>query len=163
MGRGASAVADCFESMRAGRLSWLGTMDVSPGETATGSRAVLLATWLLIRQPAEERRALHCETRVPAPRSAQKHLARMGNDPTQTVRYITLRQNLRRPPNTPTAEDHAQRIYHHRWFVQPHKVKQFYPSTGERKEIWRGPYLVVPAGCEEAPIIGGDRVNVLRR
>ncbi|MFF0055637.1 hypothetical protein ACFYRI_14730 [Streptomyces microflavus] len=123
----------------------------------------LLATWLLIRQPADARKALHDIEEVPAPRSAQKHIARGGGDPTRTVRYVTLRQSLRPTNDSNAGSGHAGKIYKHRWFVRPHRANQYYPSAGEHRKIWRGPYLVVPAGCEDAPILGGDRVNVLRR
>lgn len=152
-----------FEDMRAGKLTWLGTMDVTGGEDVSGMRGVLLATWLLIRQPAEHRQAVHEVEEVPASRAAQKRIARGGGDPTRPVRYVTLRQTLRREPGDPDSGDHIQRVYQHRWFVRPHPTQQYYPSTGEHKKIWRGPYLVVPAGCEGAPILGGERVNVLRR
>ncbi|MFE2911385.1 hypothetical protein [Kitasatospora indigofera] len=125
---------------------------------------VLLATWLLIRQPADAHKALHHIEEVPAPRNAQRRILRGGGDPTRTVRYVTLRQSLRRPDEkTPGGPEHADRVYRHRWFVRPHRVEQYYPSTNEHRRIWRGPYLVTPAGTEHAPILGTDRVNVLRR
>lgn len=121
----------------------------------------LLATWLLIRQPVETRRGLHQVDEVAASKGDQKRISRRGGDPTRTVRYVTLRQALRRDPGD--TGDHAGRIYRHRWFVTPHRVNQYYPSTGEHRRQWRGPHLVTPAGCENAPILGADRVHVLRR
>lgn len=142
---------------------WTSTEDTDPGSHTV--LRTLLATWLLIRQPSDARKALHHTEEIPAPRSAQKQIRRGGGDPTRTVRYITLRQTLRRPDDTGagSGREHAGKIYHHRWFVSPHRTNQYYPSTGEHQRIWRGPYLVVPAGCENAPILGGERVNVLRR
>lgn len=136
-------------------------------EDAENSHKVLrtlLATWLLIRQPSDARKALHEVEEVAAPKSVQKRIARGAGDPTRTVRYVTLRKSLR--PGTGEGSggrEHAQKVYRHRWFVRPHRARQFYPSKGEHQTIWRGPYLVVPAGCEDAPILGGERVNVLRR
>lgn len=123
----------------------------------------LLATWILIGQPAEARRSLHEAEDVAASRAAQKRVRRAGGDPTRTVRYITLRQSLRPRGADEQAGDHAGRIYRHRWFVRAHRTRQYYPSQDEYRTIWRGPYLVAPRGCEDAPILGGERVNVLRR
>ena len=141
---------------------WSSTEDVDPDSHRV--LRTLLATWLLIREPADGRRAIHeAEEMVPS-RATQKRIVRGGGDPTRTIRYVTLRQTLRRPDDSQLGDgDHAGRIYRHRWFVRPHRANQFYPSTGEHQRIWRGPYLVVPAGCEGAPILGGERVNVLRR
>jgi hypothetical protein len=63
------------------------------------------------------------------------------------------------------ARDTAGRIYRHQWFVRPHR--RTYPDrddpTGYSRK-WVGPYLVTPAGCEDAPILGRERiVSVLRR
>lgn len=75
---------------------------------------------------------------------------------------MTLRQTLRRTDESRSG-GRDSKLYRHRWFVRPHRTNQYYPSTGEHQKIWRGPYLVIPDGCENAPILGGDRVNVLRR
>ncbi|MTE20228.1 hypothetical protein F0L17_14145 [Streptomyces sp. TRM43335] len=123
----------------------------------------LLATFILIRQPVEARRSLHEVEDVLPSRASQKRIRRAGGDPTQAVRYVTLRQSLRPEGGGHDAGEHARRIYRHRWFVKAHRARQYYPSRGEHQTIWRGPYLVVPAGCEDAPILGGERVNVLRR
>lgn len=136
-----------------------GRLDLGGGEEATRT---LLATMILINQPVEERRSLHEVEDVRAARSAQKYIRRLGSDPTQTVRTVTLRQSLR-PGREESSGGQAARIYRHRWFVKAHRTRQYYPSRGEHQTIWRGPYLVVPPGCEDAPLLGGDRVNVLRR
>lgn len=125
----------------------------------------LLATWLLLRQPVARRGSVHESTEVTPSKAGRKQLARRGADPTRAVRYVTLRQPPRTPEDTDTSasNDGAQRVYHHRWFVRPHRVDQYYPSTDEHQRIWRGPYLVTPPGTEHAPILGADRVHVLRR
>lgn len=123
----------------------------------------LLATWILIRQPVDQRRSLHEVTEVAAPRSAQKRIRRAGGDPTALVRLVTLRQSLRPAKGAVDDTDHAQRLYRHRWWVGAHRMRQYFPSRGEHEVVWRGPYLATPAGCENAPILGSERVNVLRR
>lgn len=141
---------------------WTATED-----TDTASHQVLrtlLATWLLIRQPSDARKAIHETEEVTASKAAQKIMRREGGDPTRTVSYMTLRRTLRPGSDSESGDSsHAHRIYRHRWFVRPHRANQYYPSSGEHQRIWRGPYLVVPDGCEQAPILGGERVNVLRR
>ena len=165
-----------LDQMRAGRLAFLSSIpfpahqkgaettsiEVDTPPDIEGMLGILLATWLLIRQPADQRRALHQVEEVRAPRAGQKRIRRAGGDPLAPVRCITLRQSLR-PTGYEPVEGHAGRVYRHRWFVKPHPVQQYYPSEGEHRRIWRGPYLVVPPGCEDAPILGGERVNVLRR
>lgn len=144
---------------------WSATEDTDPGSHQV--LRTLLATWLLLRQPAAGRKPLHQIEQVPAPRSAQKRIARGGGDPTRTVQYVTLRRAVRREETDaagpgPGPGEHT-RVYQHRWFVAPHRVNQYYPSTGQHERRWRGPYLCTPAGCESAPILGGERVHVLRR
>lgn len=52
------------------------------------------------------------------------------------------------------------RKYRHRWVVRMHKVRQWYPSEGRHKVIWRGPYI---AGPEGAPLLAGEKVQALVR
>lgn len=124
-----------------------------------------LATLLLISQPVDARRPLHEVEDVSPSRASQKRIQRAGGDPTQAVRYVTLRQSIRPSDESdPDGGGHARRIYRHRWFVKPHR--RTYPDQSDptgRSRRWVGPYMVVPAGCEDAPILGGERVNVLRR
>lgn len=137
-----------------------GKLDFGSHEETTRT---LLATLILINQPVEARRSLHEVENVLPSRASQKRISRAGGDPMQPVRTVTLRQALRTSEPGGGSEEHARRIYRHRWFVKAHRARQYYPSRGEHQTIWRGPYLVAPAGCEDAPILGGDRVNVLRR
>ncbi len=53
----------------------------------------------------------------------------------------------------------GERVYHHRWPVRMHKVRQWYPSLGEHKIIWRGPYVKGPAG---APMLVTEKVYSVR-
>ncbi|MGW2649754.1 hypothetical protein ACWC2T_33810 [Streptomyces sp. NPDC001393] len=99
--------------------------------------------------------------------SASGRLRRVGaQHPDAPVCYITLRQSVRpAPEDGHGARETAGRIYRHQWFVRPHR--HTYPDatdpTGYSRK-WVGPYLVTPAGCEDAPVLGRERVvSVLRR
>jgi hypothetical protein len=52
------------------------------------------------------------------------------------VRVIRLTVPSPRPTDT---EVEAKRMYHHRWPVRMHKVKQWYPSLQEHRVIRRAP------------------------
>lgn len=127
---------------------------------------MLLATWLIIRQPAS-RRSLHDVERVGASKASARRIERASGDPTRTVDYVTLRRY--EPPTgaatgaRPVPGEETGRTYSVRWWVSPHRITRHWPSTGESKRVWRGPYLATPQGCETAPIQGEDRVYVLRR
>lgn len=113
------------------------------------------------------RRGLWQSEEVRPAAAARKRLRRAGAErPDAPVRYIALRQSIRpAPENDGGARDTAGRVYRHQWFVRPHRrtyPDQDDPSGYFRK--WVGPYLVTPAGCEDAPILGRERVvSVLRR
>lgn len=127
---------------------------------------MLLATWLVIRQPAS-RRSLHEVERVSAPRASARRIERAGGDPTRTVDYVTLRRYA--PPTgaatgaRTVSGDGTGRAYSVRWWVSPHRITRHWPSSGESRRVWRGPYMAIPEGCETAPIQGEERVYVLRR
>jgi hypothetical protein len=57
------------------------------------------------------------------------------------VRVIRLAAPSPRPSD-PVGE--MKRVYHHRWPVRMHKVRQWYPSRQEHRVIWRGPYIKGP-------------------
>ncbi|MEU0103658.1 hypothetical protein [Streptomyces sp. NPDC006267] len=127
----------------------------------------VIRTLLLIRQPADARRALWQAEQVRSDAAARKRLRRAGAEhPDAPVRYITLRQSIRPVPDDDHgAQDTASRVYRHQRFVRPHR--RTYPDqddpTGYSRK-WVGPYLVTPTGCEDAPVLGRERVvNVLRR
>ncbi|MEU5397367.1 hypothetical protein [Streptomyces tibetensis] len=52
----------------------------------------------------------------------------------------------------------TKRVYHHRWPVRMHKVRQWYPSRQEHRVIWRGPYIKGPA---DAPLMMGEKVYLV--
>ena len=67
------------------------------------------------------------------------------------MRVVQLGAPRRRPGETaPTG-----RAYHHRWPVRMHKVRQWHPSLGEHRIIWRGPYIKGPA---DAPLLMTEKV-----
>jgi hypothetical protein len=71
------------------------------------------------------------------------------------VRVIRLAAPSPRPSD-PVGE--TKRLYHHRWPVRMHKVRQWYPSRQEHRVIWRGPYIKGPAG---APLMMGEKAYLV--
>ncbi|MFD4661413.1 hypothetical protein ACFWP2_38035 [Kitasatospora sp. NPDC058444] len=53
----------------------------------------------------------------------------------------------------------GHRVYHHRFPVRMHKVRQWYPSQGVHRIIWRGPYIKGPAG---APLVVTETAYAVR-
>jgi hypothetical protein len=76
--------------------------------------------------------------------------------PTDPVRVTQLRSFS----ELADVDQDRHRSYHHRWVVRMHKVRQWYPSQGLHKIIWRGPYIKGPAN---APLLTGERINALVR
>ena len=48
----------------------------------------------------------------------------------------------------------------HRWVVQMHRVRQWYPREDRHKIIWRGPYV---KGPPDKPLLDGTVVRALVR
>jgi hypothetical protein len=71
------------------------------------------------------------------------------------VRVIRLAAPSPRPSD-PVGE--TKRVYHHRWPVRMHKVRQWYPSHQEHRVIWRGPYIKGPA---DAPLMMGEKAYLV--
>ncbi|MFF7889397.1 hypothetical protein ACH40F_52660 [Streptomyces sp. NPDC020794] len=71
------------------------------------------------------------------------------------VRVIRLAASSPRPSDR---EGDAKRLYHHRWPVRMHKVRQWYPSHQEHRVIWRGPYIKGPT---DAPLMMGEKAYVV--
>lgn len=68
------------------------------------------------------------------------------------VRVIRLTKQV---PAQPSAQDgETSRVFHHRWTVRMHKVRQWYPSAQEHRLIWRGPYIKGPS---DAPFMVGEK------
>lgn len=119
--------------------------------------AAAFTTWILMTQK------ITTVAREPLPRSVRKAAVRAGR-PEPTVRTVTLRQAVRAP-----AEDHEEpgaegRRYDKRWVVKGYGYwRNTWYASRERHELQ---YVHVPTyvkGPEGAPLIGGERVNVLRR
>lgn len=115
----------------------------------------ILATWLLMGQTL-----VHSE-QLSAPRAARRRIAREGPHLDASVRYIDLRRARTEPSDHATDEDRAStREYRHRWIVRGHWRNQWYPSRNDNRPIWIDTHL---AGSGDKPLLGGERVNVLRR
>jgi hypothetical protein len=119
--------------------------------------AAALTTWIMMGQ--------RITTEAPAvmPRAVRRQAERAGR-PTPAVRVVTLRRAAARTrPEAPESAT-AARTYTNRWVVRGYGYwrNTWYPSTQEH----RLQFVHVPAyvkGPEGAPVIGGERVNVLRR
>lgn len=115
---------------------------------------LIVATWLLMGQPITLTTPI-----TPKPLGTGKRNQRP--EPLKdTVRYVELRAIKRPPAEQPDEHNAPGRVYQHSWVVRGHWRRQWYPSRGEHRPLWIAPHL---AGPEDAPLIGGDRVNVLRR
>lgn len=84
--------------------------------------------------------------------SARVVAQRAGISP--DVRVVQLHQTTSRSGGEPS------RDWQHRWVVRMHKVRQWYPSLGQHKVIYRGPYIKGPDG---KPFLGGETVRGLTR
>ena len=123
------------------------TIDIDEGSTF-GSR-FMYAFWRMCEQQiaAITTPPARCTTRKAAPRPAAP----------PDVRIVALRR-----PATPSGgpQRQAQPEWHHRWVVRMHKVNQWYPSLGQHRVLFRGPYLKGPA---DKSLLGGDVVRGLVR
>ncbi|MEU1434007.1 hypothetical protein ABZ438_07900 [Streptomyces sp. NPDC005786] len=108
----------------------------------------LRAAWLLMRQPLAE------SSEVLPNRAVRKRLSRMGYEPA-LVRLIELRR-----PRTASGEMGGGREYHHQWIVRGHWRQQWHPKRQVHRPVWIAPHVKGPDG---APLIGGEKVNVLKR
>ncbi|MDI3408362.1 hypothetical protein [Streptomyces cavernicola] len=78
---------------------------------------------------------------------------RKGAPAAPAVRVIRLAHQV--PAQRGESDEAAVgRVYHHRWPVRMHKVRQWYPSKQEHRVIWRGPYIKGPA---DAPLMVGEK------
>lgn len=109
-------------------------------------RAVI-STWLLMRQP------LATEAQVEPDRAARKRLRRAGREPAP-VRLIELRRAKS------SGQGDGDGGYHHQWIVRGHWRQQWYPARQVHRPVWIAPHIKGPEG---APLIGGEKVNFLKR
>jgi hypothetical protein len=117
----------------------------------TRLQKLIVATWLLMGQ------TITLETPL-EPKPLGTGARPRPDAPPQLVRYIELRA-VKRPPR-PQAGDEPSRIYKHSWVVRGHWRSQWYPSREAHRPLWIGAHV---AGPDDAPLIGGDRINILRR
>jgi hypothetical protein len=100
-----------------------------------------------------------CEQRIAVADHAEvNHSARVlaeraGVSP--EVRIIRLRRT-----DQAAGTGQPGREWHHRWVVRMHKVRQWYPSKGQHKIIYRGPYV---KGPDDKPFLEGETVRGLIR
>jgi hypothetical protein len=94
-----------------------------------------------------------------APRAERRRAERKGI-PDRDVRVVRLRPALREARDA-AAPAGAGREYRSRWVVRGHWRNQAYGAGRQlRRPVWVAPYLKGPEG---APLLGGDRVNVIGR
>lgn len=106
------------------------------------------AMWLLMQQP------LARQADIPPDRATRKRLARSGHEPAP-VRLIGLRR-----PQGGGSSGSGDREYHHQWIVRGHWRQQWHPKRQVHRPVWIAPHVKGPEG---APLIGGEKVNVLKR
>lgn len=147
---------------------WLGltpmpysAMDGWPERVSTGNsnpqaevmlERTIVATWLLMGQSIT-----HHEMFLPD-RGTRRRLAREQPNAEPTIRYIALRR-AHTVSTTDTDQSHG-RSYSHQWIVRGHWRRQWYPSRQDHRPVWISPHI---AGPGDKPLLGGERVNVLRR
>jgi hypothetical protein len=125
------------------------------GDTRVALERTILATWLLMGQ------TLVRSERLVAQRPARRRIARADPKLDPTVRYIDLRRARTESAGRTDEENRSgSREYRHRWVVRGHWRNQWYPSRNDHRPIWIDPHV---AGPEDKPLLGGERVNVLRR
>jgi hypothetical protein len=102
-----------------------------------------------------------CEQQIAAVTTAQTgHAARKTAAKAKVpadVRVVALRRTSS-PPAGPGQYRHTE--WHHQWVVRMHKVNQWYPSLGQHRVRFRGPYIKGPA---DKPLLTGDVVKGLVR
>lgn len=129
----------------------------TPPEAEIAMERTILAARLLMGQTI-----VRSEPLAP-PRATRRRIARDQADLNPGVRYIDLRRARTAPADT-AADDTGgagpRREYRHRWVVRGHWRNQYYPSREDHRPIWIAPHL---AGPDDKPLLGGERVNVLRR
>lgn len=118
--------------------------------------AAVLSTWLIMGQ----RIAATTTQRPDRPVRLEYRAARR---PEPTVRHITLRRAVT-APDPETAGGTGHREYHHRWVVtgfwRDIDRRRVDVPEEQHRLVWVTEHLRGPEG---APIIGGERVHILRR
>lgn len=116
----------------------------------------VMSTWLMMSQRITD------VTRAPLPRYVRRQYTREGR-PEPEVRQVTLRRAAS-PSQKREPGQEASRVYTKQWVVRGYGYwrNTWYPSKQEHRQQ----FVHVPdyvKGPEGAPLVGGERVNVLRR
>lgn len=109
---------------------------------------ILRSVWLLMGQESVTE-----SQQVQAPRAARRRIQRAGREP-GAVRLLSLRR-----PERSSEGQQGGREYQHQWIVRGHWRQHWYPSRQVHRPIWIAPHIKGPEG---APLIGGEKVHVLR-
>ncbi len=131
------------------------TFDPTEPHDADGPDALqrtITATWLLMGQRIVR------DDRQPADRSTRRRVHRLNPGLATDVRLIELRR-ARTPDDQATAETPGTRAYQHRWVVRGHWRNHWYPTLQTHRPLWISPYI---AGPPQAPLLGGERVHVVK-
>lgn len=127
--------------------------ETGPGADAAQVMRIVVATWLLMGQTI----AVHHTDQ--APRATRRRVARLDPALTTAVRTVALRRARTEPSDAAPTD----RVHHHRWVVAGHwrtyRDQRFSEDVRDRP-IWIHPHIKGPDG---APLIGGERVHVLKR
>jgi hypothetical protein len=144
-------------TVRTRKISDVGEYDPQR-DTDFSVAAYAFAFWRLCRQPISATTRLRSDINDANDTQARARSDGSGprrSAPVDRVRVIRLRPHA---PSSDSAGNGSTRRYHHRWPVRMHKVRQFYPSTGTHKVIWRGPYIKGPDG---APLLIGPKAQAI--
>lgn len=141
-------------------LPWGERPHGAPESTRVKNAAVaaMICTWMLMGQRITVTRD---ET---LPRALRRQYTRVGR-PEPVVRTTTLRQSVQTHQDSQVRDPNAPgRVYSRRWVVKSYGYWRdtWYPSKQrhEQQFVLVDSYVKGPKG---APLIGGERVNVLRR
>ncbi|MGW2965109.1 hypothetical protein ACWDGI_42620 [Streptomyces sp. NPDC001220] len=110
----------------------------------------MFAFWRLIAQGVTAAGSSRDPLGAPSP--GDNHGSALCDPEVRVIRLVAPSPR----PSDPTGE--TKRLYHHRWPVRMHKVRQWYPSRQEHRVIWRGPYIKGPA---DAPLMMGEKAYLV--
>ncbi|WP_331773251.1 hypothetical protein OG948_58650 (plasmid) [Embleya sp. NBC_00888] len=131
-------------------------VDAAFGDHNAHTLRLLAATWLLMGQ------TIATHTTRDIPRAARRRIARLTPRTPARVRVIELR-HARTSGDGAEENTPGTRAYQHRWVVRGHWRRYRAPRFSDEvraRPIWIGDHI---AGPPTAPLIGGQRVHVLKR
>jgi hypothetical protein len=129
--------------------------------TAGVSSAAKWASMLLATFQLAQQTDLFATVQEPVARAERRRTERAGHRPVDGIRVVQMR---RRAPRTvrPAAGQRTGKTFTHRWWIADHCRNVWYPSQQVHRPRWFPPTLAVPEGCENAPILGSDKVTKVR-